>query len=119
METKKVYRYSATDGKFDGEFILDGTDKSPISGAWQIPGNMTEVKPPKEKDGHDRYYVGGKWEYREIPKPAAPPESKEEEPSEPYVDETAAALAEAVASQEAEIAALKAEVEMLKGGDKK
>ena len=44
---------------------------------------------------------------------------KEEEPSEPYVDETAAALAEAVASQEAEIAALKAVVESLKGGDKK
>lgn len=118
METKKVYRYSATDGKFDGEFILDGTDKSPISGAWQIPGNMTEVKPPKEKDGHDRYYVGGKWEYREIPKPAAPPESKEEEPREEEhapIDEMRVAFAEALAQQESRIAALEA----TKGGEGK
>lgn len=118
METKTVYAYDGS-GKYIGERTLDDTDRSPISGAWQIPGNMTETAPPKEKEGHERYYVAGKWEYREIPKPEAPPVPKEEEPSEPYVDETAAALAEAVASQEAEIAALKAEVEMLKGGDKK
>lgn len=118
METKTVYAYDGS-GKYIGERSLDDTDRSPISGAWQIPGNMTEVMPPKDKEGHALYYVAGKWEYREIPKPEAPPVPKEEEPSEPYVDETAAALAEAVASQEAEIAALKAEVEMLKGGDKK
>mgnify|MGYP000988482019 CR=1 FL=1 len=52
-------------------------------------------------------------EKKEIISPPSP------ESHEPYVDETAAALAEAVASQEAEIAALKAEVEALKGGDKK
>lgn len=119
METKTVYAYAAEDGAYLGERTLDNTDRSPISGAWQIPGNMTETPPPKEKEGHDLYYVGGKWEYRETPKPAVPPDPKEKEPSEPYVDETAAALAEAVASQEAEIAALKAEVEALKGGDKK
>lgn len=118
METKKVYRYSATDGKFDGEFILDGTDKSPISGAWQIPGNMTEVKPPKEKDGHDRYYVGGKWEYREVPKPETPPAPKEEEPREEEhapIDEMRVAFAEALAQQESRIAALEA----TKGGEGK
>ena len=118
MEKKTVYAYDGS-GKYIGERTLDDTDRSPISGAWQVPGNMTETMPPKDKEGHDRYYVGGKWEYREIPKPETPPAPKEEEPSEPYVDETAAALAEAVASQEAEIAALKAEIEALKGGDKK
>ena len=51
--------------------------------------------------------------------PPAPKVKPREIPSEPDVDETAVALAEAVASQEAEIAALKAEVEALKGGDKK
>ena len=51
--------------------------------------------------------------------PPAPKVEPREAPSEPDVDETAVALAEAVASQEAEIAALKAEVEALKGGDKK
>ena len=119
--TKTVYAYDGS-GKYVGERTLDDTDRSPISGVWQIPGNMTEEIPPAAKEGHDRYYVGGKWEYREVPKPETPPEPKEEEPQEdrePYVDETAAALAEAVASQEAEIAALKAEVEALKGGDKK
>lgn len=110
METKTVYAYSV-DGKYVGDRTLDDTDRSPISGAWQIPGNMTEVKPPKEKEGHDRYYVGGKWEYREIPKPEVPPEPKEEEPHEAPsapVDEGIVALAEAMAAQEARIAALEA-----------
>ena len=115
--TKTVYAYDGS-GKYVGERTLDDTDRSPISGAWQIPGNMTEVKPPKEKDGHDRYYVGGKWEYREIPKPAAPPESKEEEPHEEEhapIDEMRVAFAEALAQQESRIAALEAE----KGGEGK
>lgn len=108
MEEKTVYAYDGA-GKYIGDRTLDDTDRSPISGAWQIPGNMTEVKPPKEKDGHDRYYVGGKWEYREIPKPEAPPESKEEEPREAPsapVDEGIVALAEAMAAQEERITAL-------------
>ena len=117
MEEKTVYAYDGA-GKYIGDRTLDDTDRSPISGAWQIPGNMTEVKPPKEKDGHDRYYVGGKWEYREIPKPAAPPESKEEEPREEEhapIDEMRVAFAEALAQQESRIAALEA----TKGGEGK
>ena len=66
--TKTVYAYAA-DGKYIGERTLDDTDRSPISGAWQIPGNMTEVKPPAAKEGYDLCYKGGKWEQIEIPKP--------------------------------------------------
>ena len=117
METKIVYAYDGA-GKYIGERTLDDTDRSPISGAWQIPGNMTETMPLEEKEEHERYYVAGKWEYREIPKPETPPVPKEEEPHEAPsapVDEGIVAFAEALAAQEERIAAL----EVSKGGDKK
>ena len=41
--TKTVYAYTA-DGKHLGERTLDDTDRSPISGAWQIPGNMVRCR---------------------------------------------------------------------------
>ena len=117
METKTVYAYDGS-GKYIGERTLDDTDRSPISGAWQIPGNMTEVAPPKDKEGDDRYYVGGKWEHREVPKPETPPAPKEEEPREEEhapIDEMRVAFAEALAQQESRIAALEA----TKGGEGK
>ena len=110
METKTVYAYDGA-GKYIGERTLDDTARSPISGAWQIPGNMTEVKPLKEKEGHDRYYAAGKWEYREIPKVEPQPEPKEDEPREEEhapIDEMRVAFAEALAQQESRIAALEA-----------
>ena len=113
--TKIVYAY-ATDGKYIGERTLDDTDRSPISGAWQIPGNMTEVKPPKAKDGYDLYWRDGKWVQVERPKPEpepAPP-SEPSEPQEPYIDEERMAIVEAVAGIEARLSALEA----AKGGDK-
>lgn len=113
--TKIVYAY-ATDGKYIGERTLDDTDRSPISGAWQIPGNMTEVKPPKAKDGHDLYWRDGKWVQVERPKPEpepAPP-SEPSEPQEPYIDEERMAIVEAVTGIEARLSALEA----AKGGDK-
>ena len=114
---KIVYAYDGA-GKYIGERTLDDTDRSPISGVWQIPGNMTETMPPKEKEGHDRYYTGGKWEYRELPKPEAPPVPKEDEPHEEGNapdDEMRLAFAEALAAQEERIAALEA----TKGGEGK
>ena len=48
--TKTVYAYAA-DGRYDGERTLDDTDRSPISGAWQIPAYMTEVQSPAAKEG--------------------------------------------------------------------
>ena len=80
METKTVYAYAA-DGKYVGERTLDSTDRSPISGAWQIPGNMTETQPPAAKEGCDRYYRSGKWEQVErpslAPEPLPPTETEE------------------------------------------
>lgn len=122
--TKTVYAY-AEGGKYVGERTLDDTDRSPISGAWQIPGNMTEVQPPAVKEGYDLYYKGGKWEQVERPKPAPEPEppTEPDEPQEPYIDDVRLAAFEAMAEQEARLivygerlAALEA---ALKGGEGK
>lgn len=77
--TKKVYVYAALGGKYVGERTLDDTDRSPISGAWQIPAYMTETQPPAAKEGYDLYYRSGKWEQVERPKPSKPePETLDE-----------------------------------------
>ena len=121
--TKTVYTYAA-DGKYIGERTLDDTDRSPISGAWQIPGNMTETQPPAVKEGYGPYYKGGKWEQVEQPKPAPMPTPPEDNGmQEPYIDPDRLAAFEAMAAQEERldaqaerIAALEA---ALKGGGKK
>lgn len=121
--TKTVYAY-ATDGKYIGERTLDDTDRSPISGAWQIPGNMTEVKPPAAKEGHDIYWRSGRWIQIERPKPEPVPAQPEDNGmQEPYIDPDRLAAFEAMAAQEERldaqaerIAALEA---TLKGGGKK
>ena len=121
--TKTVYAY-ATDGKYIGECTLDDTDRSPISGVWQIPGNMTDTKPPKANEGYDLYYKEGKWEQVERPKPEpTPAPSVPDAPTEPYTDPERLAAFEAMAAQEARliahgerIAALEA---ALKGGEGK
>ena len=116
METKTVYAYAA-DGKYIGERTLDDTDRSPISGAWQIPGNMTEDAPPKAKEGYDLYWHG-KWEQVERPKPAQPPTPPEDtEPKEQDVQpvpETELAVMEGMVDMQARLAALEAK---MKGGE--
>lgn len=74
-ETKTVYSYDST-GLLISAQTLDYTDRSPISGTWQIPGNMIEIAPPAAKDGYDRYWTGTAWEYREIPKVVEPETQK-------------------------------------------
>ena len=117
METKTVYAYAA-DGKYIGECTLDDTDRSPISGAWQIPGNMTEVKPPKEKEGYDLYWHGGKWEQVARPKPEPeppPPEDTEaQEQDMQRIPETELAVMEGMVDMQTRLAALEAK---LKGGE--
>ena len=115
--TKTVYAY-ATDGKYIGERTLDDTDRSPISGAWQIPGNMTETQPPAAKEGYDRYWRGGKWTQVERPKPEPEPEPPTEtEPQEMDVQpipETELAVMEGMIDMQTRLAAIEAK---LKGGE--
>ena len=122
--TKTVYAYAA-DGKYIGERTLDDTDRSPISGAWQIPGNMTETQPPAATEGYDIYWRGGKWEQVERPKPAPEPEppTETDEVQEPYTDPERLAAFEAMAEQEARLIVygerLAALETALKGGEGK
>ena len=122
--TKTVYAY-AEGGKYIGERTLDDTDRSPISGAWQIPGNMTETQPPAAKEDYDIYWRGGKWEQVERPKPAPDPEPPTEtgEVQEPYTDPERLAAFEAMAEQEARLITyserLAALENALKGGEGK
>ena len=115
--TKTVYAY-AEGGKYVGERTLDDTDRSPISGAWQIPGNMTEVQPPAAKEGYDICWRDGKWEQVERPKPAPEPEPPTEtEPQEMDVQpipETELAVMEGMIDMQTRLAALEAK---LKGGE--
>lgn len=115
--TKTVYAYAA-DGKYIGERTLDDTDRSPISGAWQIPAYMTEVQPPAAKEGYDLCWRSGKWEQVEQPKPAPEPEPPTEtEPQEMDVQpipETELAVMEGMIDMQTRLAAIEAK---LKGGE--
>lgn len=115
--TKTVYAY-ATDGKYVGERTLDDTDRSPISGAWQIPAYMTEMQPPAVKEGYDLYRQSGKWNQVERPKPThEPTPSDDTEPQEMDVQpipETELAVMEGMVNIQTRLAAIEAK---LKGGE--
>lgn len=117
METKTVYAYNS-DGKYIGERTLDDTDRSPISGVWQIPGNMTEDAPPAAKEGYDIYWRSGKWIQIERPKPEPSPQPQEQtEPQErdtQQIPETELAIMEGLVDMQTRLAALEAK---LKGGE--
>lgn len=75
METKNVYRYDDKN-YFEHKIVLDDTDRSPVSGAWQIPAYCVEIEPPAEKEGFKIKWNGENWEYEEeeqkepeLPKP--------------------------------------------------
>lgn len=70
-EIKTVYAY-ATNGKFISQKVLDYTDRSPISGTWQIPAQCTEIAPLKVKEGFDVVFKNSAWDYQEIPKREEP-----------------------------------------------
>ena len=116
--TKTVYAY-AEGGKYVGERTLDDTDRSPISGAWQIPGNMTETQPPAAKEGYDICWHGGKWEQVERPKTAPGPEPPTETDGPQEMDvqpipETELAVMEGMIDMQTRLAAIEAK---LKGGE--
>ena len=80
-ETKLVYTYG-DDGKYTGTKTLDYTDRSPISGAWQIPAGCTEIAPPEPTAGMELVWNGESWEQQPKPEEPEPPE-----PTEPTEDE--------------------------------
>ena len=73
-----VYQANS-DGTYAGPVTLDKTDKCPITGNYLIPGGCVEVVPPDEKNGYNRVWQNGAWQYVEIP--------QEPEPSEPTLEE--------------------------------
>lgn len=80
-ETKLVYTYG-DDGKYTGTKTLDYTDRSPVSGTWQIPAGCTEIKPPEAGEGVELIWDGESWKQQPKPEEPEPPE-----PTEPTEDE--------------------------------
>lgn len=68
-DTKLVYVFNLLTGEYEGSKTLDNTDRSPISGAWQIPCNMVEVAPPEIPEDHKCLWDGTQWILKEIDKP--------------------------------------------------
>lgn len=66
---KLVYAFNLLTGEYEGPKTLDNTDRSPISGAWQIPCNMVEVAPPEITEGHKCLWDGTQWSLKEVEKP--------------------------------------------------
>lgn len=94
-DTKVVYTFDLLTGEYKGPKTLDNTDRSPISGAWQIPCNMVEVAPPEIPEEHQCLWDGTQWILKEIEKPKEPeiPESATQTPS---LSERIAVLEDAV-----------------------
>lgn len=68
-ETKQVYVFDLLTGEYEGPKTLDNTDRSPISGAWQIPCNMVELAPPEIPEEHQCLWDGTQWIIKEVEKP--------------------------------------------------
>lgn len=77
-ETMQAWQYD-TDGLYKGEITLTWMNRSPISGKWQIPAEVTTIEPPAEKEGFNRVFKGNAWAYEEIPVEPEPPEPTPEE----------------------------------------
>lgn len=100
-DTKIVYAFNLLTREYVGHKVLDKTDQSPISGAWQIPCNMVEVIPPVIPEDHKCIWDGTQWILKEVEKPKEPeipdvtqvPESITQTPS---LDERIAVLEDAV-----------------------
>lgn len=100
-DTKLVYAFNLLTGKYEGPKTLDNTDRSPISGAWQIPCNMVEVAPPEIPEGHQCLWDGTQWILKEIEKPKEPeipepPQVAKSASQTPSLSERIAVLEDAV-----------------------
>ena len=65
----KIYTLEE-DGKFIEEVRLESdkeSSKTAHRSIYHLPETpYTRVKPIKEREGYDRYFVNDKWEYREV-----------------------------------------------------
>lgn len=73
-------------GRLLKQVELDWRNRSPVSGAWQVPAQMTIVEPNIEKkDGYIRIYKDGKWGYvdkdDDSKQPEIKPDTKQDEPT--------------------------------------
>lgn len=88
-DTKIVYAFNLLTKEYEGPKVLDKTDKSPISGAWQIPCNMVEIMPPEIPEDNKCIWDGTQWILKEVEKSKEPeipeisqvPESTTQTPS--------------------------------------
>lgn len=71
-DTKLVYAFNLLTGEYEGPKTLDNTDRSPISGAWQIPCNTVEVAPPEIPEDHKCLWDGTQWILKEVEKTKEP-----------------------------------------------
>ena len=71
-ENKQVYSFNLLTGEYEGSKTLDHTDRSPISGAWQIPCNMVEIMPPEIPEDRKCIWDGTQWILKEVEKPKEP-----------------------------------------------
>lgn len=71
-DTKVVYSFNLLTGEYEGPKTLDHTDRSPISGAWQIPCNMVEITPPEIPEDNKCIWDGTQWILKEVEKPKEP-----------------------------------------------
>ena len=97
-ENKQVYSFNLLTGEYEGPKTLDHTDRSPISGAWQIPCNMVEIMPPEIPEDHKCIWDGTQWILKEVEKPKEPeiPQVPESTTQTPSLDERIAVLEDAV-----------------------
>lgn len=100
-ETKQVYVFDLLTGEYEGPKTLDNTDRSPISGAWQIPCNMVSVAPPEIPKDHKCMWDGTQWVLKEIEKTKEPeitetPQVSESTTRAPSLSERIAVLEDAV-----------------------
>ena len=96
--TKIVYVFNLLTKEYEGPKTLDHTDRSPISGAWQIPCNMVEITPPEIPKDHKCIWDGTQWILKEIEKPKEPeiPQVPESTTQTPSLYERIAVLEDAV-----------------------
>lgn len=100
-ETKQVYVFDLLTGEYEGPKTLDNTDRSPISGAWQIPCNMVSVAPPEISKDHKCMWDGTQWVLKEIEKTKEPeitetPQVSESTTRSPSLSERISVLEDAV-----------------------